>query len=177
MMNKINKGQVSQYQQSYCFKICYQNFIIATCGCASLKYAFLNLTTPDRTCHSTKDIHCTDVADKKFYNTNNVLECYDACPIECKSVSYTFQTRMASYPTEWYAEQMNKFKFKFFNLTDTFFTYTNDPNPELTFEFIQNTTAMVNIFYDSMQFTTITESPMLPFEVLLANIGGNLGTF
>ena len=51
-------------------------------------------------------------------------------------------------------------------------TYTG-PNQSL----IKSTTAMVNIFYDSMSYTLIQESPALSFDTLLSNIGGNVGLF
>ena len=45
------------------------------------------------------------------------------------------------------------------------------PNQSL----IKSTTAIVNVFYDSMSFTIVDESPALSFDTLLANMGGNLG--
>ena len=45
------------------------------------------------------------------------------------------------------------------------------PNHDL----IAQTTAMVNIFYGSLQYEVVTETPVLTFDILLSNIGGNLG--
>lgn len=47
------------------------------------------------------------------------------------------------------------------------------PNQSL----IKSTTAMVNIFYDSMSYVMFQESPQISFDTLLSNIGGNLGLF
>lgn len=36
---------------------------------------------------------------------------------------------------------------------------------------------MLNVFYDTMSYSIIQESPSLTSDTLIANIGGNLGLF
>ena len=56
--------------------------------------------------------------------------------------------------------------------------YLNDSaSTTLTYEMVKKTTAMVNVFYGSLDYTLVEESASLTFDMLVANIGGNLGLF
>ena len=174
MYNQINQDIIAQYMQKYCFKLCYQYYIIDKCKCKSLQFTYLTLTNENASgCVSAADLNCIKTNDNEFYDTDQVNTCFDSCPIECNSVTYDLNTRIATYPSKWYSEKFVEYQSEY----DLYSLY-NDGSANYTGpdqDLIAQTTAMINVFYGSMQYDLVTETPVLTFDLLLANIGGNLG--
>ena len=55
--------------------------------------------------------------------------------------------------------------------------YNNLSSSILSYSYLQSTLSKINIFYQEMTYTSISESPALLIEDLIAFIGGNLGLF
>ena len=174
MYNQINQDIIAQYMQKYCLKLCYQYYIIDKCKCKSLQFTYLTLTTKNATgCVNASDLQCMKKYDNMFYDTDQVNMCYDSCPIECNTVTYDLNTRIADYPSKWYSDMFSQYQSEY-GLDSVYNSYSDNtvgPYHDL----IAQTTAMINIFYGSMQYEVVTETPVLTFDMLLANIGGNLG--
>ena len=105
-----------------------------------------------------------DVINKaSFYEKN----CYPLCPIECVSTNYNAFITYNYFSKEIYVDEVRKrknFKSKYDNKT----LYRSN---------ILNKLTRVNIFYDSLSYTLITESVSMNGVSLLAAIGGFMGMF
>ena len=175
MYNQIEQGIIAQYMQKYCLKLCFQYYIMDKCKCKSLKFSYLNISKSAQGCVAPADIDCAKSNENIFYETDQVNSCYESCPIECNTVTYNLNTMFANYPSLWYAERFNEYK-DYFNLDD-FYKEALTGSSGITEGLISETTAMINVFYSAMQYDVLNESPIMTFELLLANIGGNLGKF
>ena len=162
------QGKVFLYQQQYCMKICYQEFIIQECNCTDLSLAFLNLTTGVDGCYDSEQVSCSNEHGTEFYNSDKVSECFRMCPVECKSIDYELDISVATYPTIWYAALYNESLNSFVNYDSI---YVSPP----TFDLLQSSQMMINVFYEDMEYTKIEETEAMSFDLLLAGIGGNLG--
>ena len=99
MLEKKNAKKITQYQQDYCLKACYQTYIISQCNCSDMSLQFLDVkskTVANATgCVSSIDIDCLTEKDLEFYNGDQVDQCYSKCPIECNQIVYDTQVSTA----------------------------------------------------------------------------------
>lgn len=158
-------GDVYQYNQKYCLKICLQNFMINHCGCYDFSLPSIN-SSNHRGCFSTNDIECLEEHEIEFYNGDEIDGCYKHCPLECNTVMYSTKSTTADYPSEWY-----------FNILMNNSKFNEVYNDEKTFQKMKQTILMIKVYYDEMFYTKIVEMPELTFEILIAFIGGNFGFF
>jgi hypothetical protein len=171
MYQQLQSGQILTYQQSYCLKVCYFMYSTNLCSCFDLSLLFLNVTTTQHPCESVDDVNCLNEAETKFYSSDVSDNCLVDCPIECSDVEYDLTVSNAAYPNYWYAQLFNESN-RTFSLNTRFYN-TSDIKAAL----IQSTTLLLKIYYDSLYFDVITETPAMTFDTLLAGIGGNLGLF
>jgi hypothetical protein len=87
------------------------------------------------------------------------LACIDDCPQECLTNRFRIYTSHSFFPTEQYSSLLKANKKVLQNLT------LNE---------IKESIVSVNVFYESLSYTIISEKPSVSFETLLANIGGFL---
>ena len=100
--------------------------------------------------------------------------CYAKCGVSCESFSYDLTTAFSNYPTKWYADiLLNNSKFLNLVVNNTI-NYTMD---RPTFESMQDTLLMVNVYYDELFYTEIEDEPKLEIEMLLSLIGGYMALF
>jgi hypothetical protein len=66
------------------------------------------------------------------------------------------------YPNKYYAENILSF-------------YVQKNRINLSTENIYKAFVKVNIYYDSMQYTSIVESPSITLQAIIANVGGYFG--
>ena len=93
-----------------------------------------------------------------FYESNDTFLCLSECPTECTSIEYTKSISISNFPSIFYYER----------LTEMYSAnFTSKLNKE-------NHLAL-NIYYDSMSYTTFDEIPKLNLIDLISNIGGTLG--
>ena len=175
MYKLITNNVIDVYQQNICLKLCEQKFVLKRCECVDLSLASLNLVNGSLGCLTTDQVNCLQEMSAEFYNSLIADECYSKCSHECDTITYETKISTADYPTEWYGQMFNQYQ-TLFNYTQVYFNNrSNYSGPNLAL--IKSTTAMVNIFYDTLTYTMVKESPALPFDILLANIGGNFGLF
>jgi hypothetical protein len=80
------------------------------------------------------------------------------CPLECNEILVEASASYATYPSVWYANLM-----------------LNNSAPAGTtvdFEFLQQNTLKVNVFYNEMGYTSAQESPAMTVDALIATFGG-----
>ena len=158
MLNQIQSNKIKQYQNDYCMAICLQKFIVNKCKCLKLSLASLNVNFYDEKgnlttgCYLKTDVECMVSADKEYHNSDAIKECYSQCPNECNKLLYELQVSQSRFPNQWF--------------TDAFLIDKEESSP-----------LAVNIFYETLEYQLITETPQFTFDYLVANIGGYLSLF
>lgn len=56
-------------------------------------------------------------------------------------------------------------------------TYSVTPNYNILYEYLYKNMTKINIYYDSFEYTVISQIPKIKMEDFLAGIGGILGLF
>jgi hypothetical protein len=153
------------YTQRDCAIMCYQFTIEQKCKCYDLLFPPINA-----------QIQC-EVSDSCYVNqangySNNLTEsdaykCIKSCPIECSKEIFTYTTSQVNSLSQDFAENYlnhEVIKSKFVDRTPTF----ND---------IKNGLVSLKIYYDTLSYTEIQESPSITEISLVSNIGGTLGLF
>ena len=135
--------------------------LIQNCNCSSPIVPSLKKMDD---CNNKDEILCSQNYYIKKFMASDVKECISFCPLECEFFEY--KTKMSALPL----------------LGDQFINYIQN-NTNLSSDFskksIDSFTASqsfvhVNIFYDSLSYSLIKESPKTNLFSLLAWIGGNL---
>jgi hypothetical protein len=152
-----------QYSQELCVTQCMQKEVIRLCNC-SMPY-FLDLY--NFTCHSVSDAFSSIYAYKNLQVESYILDCISRCPLECSSAQFTFTLTSQSY-TGLLFEALVKSSQTF--MSD--FNYT-----PITPETASNKFVELNLYYDSLSFTSSEDSPSMDIVTLLGNVGGTLGLF
>lgn len=161
-------GKITQYQQKYCLKVCYQSYIISSCSCGLLSLFYLDFVSV-RACQTNTDMTCVSLAESTYSSGDQMTTCYTKCPNECNVINYDLKVSTADYPPKWYAEQFSTYQNYFginriYNYTDEYDSSAT-PYSGPTLDLIKRTTVMLNVFYESMTFSKIEESPSLTFDV------------
>ena len=153
------------YRQQDCFKLCIQERILENCGCYYLGYPRLNAHT--RPCTNGSDLDCFTNEINHF----DVHECVkNSCPLECDTVAYDLEWSSLVYPNMQLYNSLNSDQ-------RAYYEELLGQNKTLSYEMYKSLFVNLNIFFPSLQFTQITESPKMSPIDLLAQIGGSLGMF
>ena len=147
----------NEYSKDLCLFQCYQNIAIQECGCYERYYVNFLESIP---CRNETQISCL------FSLLLNNLEktCNDdECPVECKSMRFDKSISFNHFSGKTYQDLLRKF-----NGSEKIHL---DPNE--SFDDI----AIVNIFYNTVNYIQVDEYPTIEFVNLLSNIGGIGGLF
>ena len=152
-----------------CVRMCFQKLISEYCGCQSAIYDYV-YNESLRKCVIEKskeknDTYC--LFDKWNYmakNSNVLKECN--CPFECEFNGYQYSTSLAEFPTKYY-----------FNYLINKTSSIKKKHPNISFEEMSKSIAKIQIFYDDLKYTTISQEVKVGTEDLISNIGGILGLF
>jgi len=155
------------YTQQSCIIQCYQFNTIKRCNCSHPFYASL---FEDRVCESNnpKDVSCYQQSWIIFNKDENFIEknCLPLCPLECNQTYFEAKlTNLRLTGWNYYLNLINKYLSPLFIST------------QISRDTAINSFVSLNIFYDSLSYTLISERPQIDFISLLGNIGGNLGLF
>ena len=101
-------------------------------------------------------------ADTSFYN-----RCFEYCPQECEYTEYKLRSFTSVFPSDEYA----KLVLKQYNVNKS------ERNKISSIEELKKSVISLNIYFDCKEYTEIKERPLTTFDVLLANLGGQLGLF
>ena len=152
------------YSYVDCYKICYQKQVAIKCDCQT-NYYDLVYDTKMRIClfeNSTeRDGPCmTNIWDDIAFKSSILSEC--DCPLECERNGYKYRSSSAQYPTLSYSKYLRS-KSNLLNNTD--------------YDELRKSVARVNIYYENMKQTIITEEIKTKPSDLISNAGGLLGLF
>jgi len=151
-----DKGNI--YTRKECIEFCFEVYFLreSLCGCnAKLGKVYLE-------CGKDNKSDCYFENRVAFYNNNPDEYCSQFCPFECDSMSLKISPTSFDYPQN---GSVNSERDS--NLSRSFNSYSEIKKNYI--EFI--------VYYSSLQYTTISESPKTQLSDLISNIGGTLGLF
>lgn len=153
----------TKYTVKLCYEICLQyKFIIPGCNCSDASIPITD--NKQRICSSLADINCVD-SKKTFFDSSDLSStCAEFCPTECEKIVYDTSINLADYPTSYYYEIVSKQK----NLLSKFSTFTNSTP---SYALFKESVLMVNVFYQDLTYTHISESPSYNFADILGIVG------
>ena len=157
------------YRQKDCLELCIQQMVIEECKCYDLNYP--NLRNETKPCLNFVDLICLEDQWEKL----NVEECVQiSCPLECSSLEYELSSSTLEYPSKSFYMSLIK-SHSFEHLFQIYFNQTKPFTP--TYEQFKAHAVDFRIYYPSLEYTQITESPKMNTYDLLTQIGGALGLF
>ena len=106
------------------------------------------------------------------YFRGNIQELCSECPVECDSESFYLSSSTSVYPTPNRFTSLISKDVKPINM----FKQNNYSNDVMYTEFRRSTIAL-NIFYDDLKYTEITEEIKTSLADLVSSLGGTLGLF
>ena len=162
----------TNYEQVLCLKMCTQLYVIKKCQC--FDYSLPNISSIKiNGCYSQNSLKCMKI-NYEYLFRNFVELCDKNCPMQCSQIVYNTAISFSNYPTKWYSQ-------KLIQDNGTFLRNLTEENQlsfdQWSFDYLQQTTLKLNIFYDDLTYTIVDEIPALTIENLIAYIGGNLGLF
>jgi hypothetical protein len=148
------------YTRDNCMVFCEQKMIIDQLGCYDARLPAILNAQP-----------CLTITEfRKISNLRfNYTECFSYCPFECKSIAYGVSISYGDFPTWTYFDYLIWYKYDLYS----YLFGTSDFN----YVDFSASFAAVNIYYDELKYTDISDSPSMILGDLIANIGGTLGLF
>jgi hypothetical protein len=167
LVSHFKQLNVTYYDQSFCYKLCYQDKLINNCGCADIKTVTLNGTL---FCASDQELDCLNSFDEMFSLSDIKIFCEGACPQQCNSIEYDLKLITSGFPALNYLKllQSSSAYFSMFPQSVT--------DAELM-DFSRGGFLKVIVNYDNPYYTTIDENPAMDSTSLFGFLGGQLGEF
>jgi hypothetical protein len=101
------------------------------------------------------------------FNTKAINECQkNYCPLECDSFEYDINLYQQSL--------LNTGKISNFYNNSIYYGFTNDFK---TYENVSKTFFSINVYYEDLKYTLISQQPKIELFGLISNLGGILGLF
>ena len=151
------------YMQTNCKFMCYQKYLGEQCGCQLYVYKYFPNMQP---CLTINQTNCQSEKRTYFLKNNFFAKC--DCPLECEKTLYDYSFSFSEYPTRYYANLLMKHP----SIMSRF------PNQsQISYQDLKSRIASVNIYYDELKETFITQEKKLMFHDLVSNLGGTLGLF
>ena len=155
-----------RYRQIDCLNLCEQEAYYKKCNCSDIRYPTLY---GRRYCTSLFDVLCIGQAYSDIYKYKQNYEWFQYCPLECDTQQFVVSTSISDFPSDSLAKVM---------LNDTVLLsgldYVGKPH---TVASIRECFAFVNIYYDYIGYTQISETPSQLVVDLLSSIGGTMGLY
>jgi hypothetical protein len=157
---------ITNYDQDLCLSLCYQDKLLEKCNCTSLTTQ--HIRNSSHHCFSYTEQDCKDKFDLYFSKSDPKIVCEDVCREECSKVTYKLLTSQATYPTsvEYLNAILTLLKIRFPSLVANLSLIQS--NAAYANQFADQSLLKVTINYDQNLYTTITESPKMDVESLLA---------
>ena len=145
----------SSFKQKLCFDLCLQQVIIKKCGCYDLKY--LKILSVG-SCLNLTQLECANTEYLSFVESDIDSLCSEYCPLECDSQYFEYKISTNYFPTG---------------------SYTNilSLNPAVaahldTYEDLGKNILALNIYYDNLQYSLLSEAQKTSIFDIIAIIGG-----
>jgi hypothetical protein len=152
------------YIRADCISLCRQLLIEKECKCYDLNHPSIS---SNKICNTTWENDCSTNQTKIFDGSDLSSECNLMCPFECKKMIFsTIHSQINEFTDEkakkYFERKLLKSRYKELNLSITD---------------VKQSIINLNVFYDRLSFTQITEKPSFPFVDLISNVGGTFGLF
>ena len=164
------------YNLLLCGNLCLQEIVQAKCQCFFTGFSILlNNHFSSKSfspCINSTQLECFARLDFSSKLLSYADTCLAKCPRECESIKYETHLSSIDYPS---IEDYNMFKNDLitFNLTQSLYE-----NIDLsTFDLYKQYYYSIKVFYPTIKYTYISESPKMTNVGLLASMGGSLGMF
>jgi hypothetical protein len=156
------KSQKAEYKQKVCMDLIRQEFIISQCNCSLYAFYSFNVTN----CRTMAEALCSFSA---FFEAENYFkEKLNLCPVECESVEYKISTTTSGPLSKTYLQYLR-------NHPNIIAKYANIS--EVTDEQLAASIVRLNVYYNDLGYTEISELPNSTLINLISSIGGTLGLF
>lgn len=159
--------EMSSYNQKYCLKSCLQEYLIKECSCYDFKLP-KPYNSNYKGCLKEDQIDCLHKKLIDYFDLKEVDNCYTNCPDECEEVIYGSKVTKAEYPSKWYSNVLNK---------SEVINQTIGPEYLADYRLLQQSTLMINVFYDEIHYDIIQDVQAYTIDYLIACIGGYYGLF
>lgn len=157
------------YSQTICFSLCYQDALVAKCGCYDQSIIYWSKNTT-HACLNFTQINCDTYLFGNFTSTQDILSlCGPSCPLECDSINYRLTTSFSNYPSMAYGKLLvenSQLRSKF--STDASL---------LTPDYLKKTILALRVYYNELSYEHVIEMEKISMVDLVSNIGGTLGLF
>jgi len=148
LVRQLTEANIT-YRQVNCFELCFQNVV--------QNYALEHKITEDEA-RETEEV-------KNFDKEKN---CDNFCPLECESAQYKISDTMftladignGEYGSKWISEIREKLN------------QTINSTKELHQNYLK-----MSVFFDSLKYTKISQTPKTTLSTLVSNLGGSTGLF
>jgi hypothetical protein len=174
--------RIYSYREKDCIDLCYTEEVIRKCSCYSKLILPSDLTnyfgdTSIKPCITLEQIACDYDAFQYFFENFKSLKkqkCF--CPEECDRVAYEVSVSFANYPIDSYAKILHK-KFMERNGQNNNTTKIDHLKEEENLKNFKKNILSLSIYYDLMEYKSITEVAVFSQYDLLSMFGGTLGLF
>lgn len=154
------------YSQTECFYAFIQSEIFKKCNCFD---STVNIIAENQNyCETVDEILCSFTYYREITTSNYKEKISEYCPLECETITYSIQKSHGTYPSTSYAIDLAKSE----KIIELFGNKSDISQEELK----ENILA-INIYYENMKQTEITENASISWDGLVGSIGGTLGLF
>jgi len=147
------------YRHTDCVDYCYQYYSLQKCKCTDY---ILDPRLNEKMCFTDEEFNCVFDFYYNVFSQGDFLSkyCYPFCPLECESIKISTSISSSKYPTNEYFELIKQDP----HLKSTLFKRSN-------WSYVKESILKVNIYYETLSYTLITENAAMSIVRLLANIG------
>ena len=163
----FNELNVTYYDQTFCFKMCYQDKLIDSCSCCDIITPSIRNATY---CSNSTELLCLANFFVIFATADLNSFCNNACPERCNTIEYHLSVSMAAFPTFSYLK----------NQQTTYrnaYMFPQNVNDAYLKKFGRQGFLKFTVNYDNLYYTSIDDSPAITANSLFGTIGGQLGLF
>jgi hypothetical protein len=152
-----------EYTKKFCLEQCIQTLLIQKCSCSDYKRASV---FKNDTCLNNEQKTCV-ILIPYFEGFSTFIMNNCSCPLECNSTQYKYFQSSNKIIGDKYVNLIKEKK-------DLLSDYVTKP---LNYETARDSVVSVNVYYESLAYTLLTESAKMNIISLLADIGGNMSLF
>jgi amiloride-sensitive sodium channel subunit beta len=156
-----------KYRKVFCMKKCNSLYAVRQCNCRPASdYNWFNTS---RVCSTTQDLECIESVDRYLAENANAPDCDEQCPLECEITEYKYTISTSDYPTHAWASYLSTIE-----PAKNIFAANNR---SFSYEAFKRSAVSIDIFFNSLHYMSITDSPDMSLLDLISNFGGLLGLF
>lgn len=141
------------YEKSECLLICQQDRLIKFCHCFNPYYPYLSsqVTGYESCYNSSAGVSCFHSSEF----VNELEKCKAKCPVECENYSYEYTLNYEMYPSP--SIEFSRLKASPY-LREHFAMFGVNAS-ELSYESLRESVAKVRLYYQTLEYMSIEESP------------------